>query len=800
MRVCSVLAHLLKSQLFRRCAISKPCRLLSTYVALAAVFAMSWHLPRLSAILLTVALLRIKFRRIKGTPTPIKAITTIIFLQSALLLISSFHNDEVEVLFDSPFQETQRAEVIARDHIVPPYKEEGVTAVVPFKTGIHFLKQTLSVLDAQTLPLEEIVVVADHVSMLDSYQLSRACDDTRRTPCRIVHLPSSVSGLPAARNHGLEQVITRFVLFVDADDYVSLTSVETGVLYTLTHSNKICALKGWTIGFGYKSYVWGKWFDSEGCIDTNCVTSTSLQQTDILRQAGGYDENLTVGLEDWKLWKTYMTMSCSVVQLGIDFDWYRQRPPYMNQWWRANEQSVTTEINQEFQSLPLRFDPRPEFQANPDFTWRTNLTLDGNQNVVFDRFRERGLHRARYSSSSKYRVLIVSPWIRTGGADEVSNKVINALLRENIQVTVVTLISGMSHPTAKFRVAAHDVLYLADACPTVLILSCLQYVIESRRITSVISSNSQLFYYALPSLYTWNKDVLFYSLDHMPEPHWRDGGHARSTAENTQYFSGGHIVISNDLKIWLSRWAPESHIYECRNGVETVKGHAMIKARNRKALTREHDIPIQTVIFLFPHRLEYQKNPLLAVEITKHVSARLKQPVFLLFSGDGSLRDEVNHAAQLAGINFAMKGTVTHDTSLKYISGADFILQPSESEGLSLVTLEALSFGTIVVSTNVGAQREALDGIYPFASGQNTSQSASDIIIDILSWSKVERKRAVTLGLERIMKNFSVETFSECIVGSILEPKNINRAKPVSSEIASAIWMSGVAQFMHREA
>ena len=96
-------------------------------------------------------------------------------------------------------------------------------------------------------------------------------------------------GASWARNRGLEQVATDFVVFLDADDWIAPTFVER-------------TLAAWQTG----RYVYSDWWQGEtpkfapACpfVNKTWHVVTTLLRTEDVRQHGGFDETLTIGGED----------------------------------------------------------------------------------------------------------------------------------------------------------------------------------------------------------------------------------------------------------------------------------------------------------------------------------------------------------------------------------------------------------------------------------------------------------------------------------------------------------------------
>lgn len=145
-----------------------------------------------------------------------------------------------------------------------------------------------------------IVPVAPHHEALSQ----RAVDSVNAQTVRcepVVIVDHDRRGPGWARNRGVEQVTTPFVVFLDADDWLEPTFVETCLRY-----------------YQRGQYVYTDWLrDGKTMVTPDCVewktgrwhTVTTLFPTELFRALGGFDETLTA-IED-----TAFYMRCN--SLGI---------------------------------------------------------------------------------------------------------------------------------------------------------------------------------------------------------------------------------------------------------------------------------------------------------------------------------------------------------------------------------------------------------------------------------------------------------------------------------------------------
>ena len=114
-----------------------------------------------------------------------------------------------------------------------------ITIIVPVYNVQAYLPTCIDSLLAQTYKNLEIILVDD--GSTDS--CDTICDNYAKHDKRITVIHKKNSGLSAARNTGIDKANGRYVMFVDADDYMSTDAVE--VLERLMRDTKVeisCAL------------------------------------------------------------------------------------------------------------------------------------------------------------------------------------------------------------------------------------------------------------------------------------------------------------------------------------------------------------------------------------------------------------------------------------------------------------------------------------------------------------------------------------------------------------------------------
>lgn len=207
-------------------------------------------------------------------------------------------------------------------------------------------------------------------------------------------------------------------------------------------------------------------------------------------------------------------------------------------------------------------------------------------------------------------------------------------------------------------------------------------------------------YEALPAIKLQFPHILVADTTHIIEH--KDGGFARISGIFTNYIDCHH-VISKDLQSYLTNefdaWGRTELGYLHRGG----------EPPEHPRLT-EID-PSKPIRFGFIGRMEQQKRPLLfvyaAAALEKALKARGLSARFSMM-GNGSHLAPVKTLVKRLGLQDVVEFKPPSFGAERFLKDVDCHLLSSENEGLALVIFEALSSGTFVLASDVGAHREAL--------------------------------------------------------------------------------------------
>jgi glycosyltransferase involved in cell wall biosynthesis len=658
-----------------------------------------------------------------------------------------------------------------------------------FNTGTIFHETARSVL-GQSLQNFEWIIVNDGSSDPEALAV---LDEYRDRDPRIRVLDHRVNhGLPAARNTGFRAARAPLVFQIDADDLIEPTTLEKCAWYLASRPGA-AFVKGWSVGFGADEYLWTKGFhDGPAFLDDNLATATAMIRRQVHLEAGGCDETIRAGMEDWDFWVRCASLGHWGGTIPEYLDWYRRRDNQHDDWanlkneqnrrsFRARLCALYPALFEEggFPSLPPHW-PMPLEQVPVDAPFSNPLAKD------------------------RARLLLIVPWLRMGGADRFNLDLIRFLTSAaagNWEVTIATTSSG--HPWLPQAAAiTPDVFCMDHFLRAADYPRFLRGLIESRKPDVVMVSNAELGYQLLPFLRAHCPGPAYVDFNHMEEPHWRSGGHPRSGIAMQEQLDL-NIVVSEHLKTWMvQRGADSTRIEVCYINADTglFRPDESLRAREREKLA----IGPGEAVILYAARFCAQKQPMVFAEsiarLRDLIGGLRDRPAFtVLIAGDGEDRDAL--VARLSDLGLlrqddepdpsrpvVMLGAVPPERMPAIMAASDIFFLPSMWEGIALSIYEAMSAGLAVVGAAVGGQRELVTPetgllldrpLHP--DGTNDLESEAErysmALLDLL---KDGRKRAAigAAARQRIESHFELANMGGRMLDLLAHARDLRDSSP----------------------
>lgn len=169
----------------------------------------------------------------------------------------------------------------------------AVSVVVPCYNGARFIDQLMVTLAAQTFRDFETIIVDD-----GSGEETRAKLVTLGSAAQVIHQVNQGPG--AARNTGIKAARAGIILALDCDDQLDPTYLEETVAAMQAASADVGFLFTHERMSGLRQGVEPRYFKLFDQLFINRVPSCLMMRKDAWRKAGGYDDAMREGYEDWE--------------------------------------------------------------------------------------------------------------------------------------------------------------------------------------------------------------------------------------------------------------------------------------------------------------------------------------------------------------------------------------------------------------------------------------------------------------------------------------------------------------------
>lgn len=301
------------------------------------------------------------------------------------------------------------------------------------------------------------------------------------------------------------------------------------------------------------------------------------------------------------------------------------------------------------------------------------------------------------SIASHENILIGLHWLDVGGAESFA--VESTELAHQMGKNIYIVASHLSRPFYKSRLEKISNIYEIDRqIPLKYRLLFINSLIRKHNISLIHNHHSVHVYESLPLLKFNHPDLKVIDSIHIDEKNRFQGGFPRLSIIWSNYIDAHHTISQRLKKLLTSHGVHSDCVLHGHLGKNIGKSEmfSILEAKNK-------------INLCFVGRMSGQKRPLLALKLliwAVNYCRRNNIQVKVDIVGDGFYLDAFVRVISISGASsyFQMHPANTNVKSI--LEKADLLLLSSENEGITLVGYEAYSSGTLVVSTDVGAQDE----------------------------------------------------------------------------------------------
>ena len=433
-----------------------------------------------------------------------------------------------------------------------------------YNTGDWFV-ETFVALQAQSFQNWEWLIVDDGSPDFESV---RRLHDFAKTDERIKVIRQANGGTAAARNRGFHNSIGRYICLLDHDDMVEPTYLEKCIWF-LDSNPEFAFCNSFHVIFGEQTYLFTNGFErGKAFLQANSAPPISVIRRTAYAECGGFDESIRVLYEDWDFW-------LAMAKAGF---WGYTIPEYL-QWYRKlgsgrHEQILKSGYDNEdfarimrkkYEGLEKHF-PEPQRRHPQPF-----------ETIETKAFVSNPLGANPFGR----RVMFILPWMVTGGADRVNLDLIEGLVLKGHDVTICATLLADHLWEHQFSQFTPDIFVLPNILRESDYPRFIAYLIQSRKIDTVVITGSTIGYQLLPYLRSVSPGVAFVDICHVEELHWLNGGHPRFGV-GYQDVLDLNIVTTRHLSEWMQeRGADESRIKVMYTGVRSAQASRTPEVRAR---------------------------------------------------------------------------------------------------------------------------------------------------------------------------------------------------------------------------
>ena len=569
-----------------------------------------------------------------------------------------------------------------------------ISIITPYFNGQDYIEETAKSVLRQTFSNFEWIIVDDGSSKEGKEKLQQI----EKMDSRIKVFTNSYSsrGPAQTRDFGIRNSAksSKYIVFLDADDLYNKTFLECSYWTLETHPEA-----SWTytdsVNFGAKNFLWRKWYDVEWELRENILlVSACVRKADLI-EVGGFELKEKKVYEDWYLWIKLIKAGKFPVRMNSLLTYYRQK----------KGTSELKSSNEENKKNALRIIE----EAKRDIVDYKDAIQFPKYDYNWEEIKDEIIKIKDTQKSNKINILMIIPWMVTGGADRFNLDLIKRMDRKKFSFTIISTMPSKNEWRRQFEKYAtiYDLTTFLEMKDWI---GFINYIIKKNNIKLIFNSNSEFGYRILPYLKAKYPQIPITDFVHMEEWYMKNGGFSRDSSIMQNVIDKTFTCNENSRNIFINYFKRnESEIKTIYIGVDEKKfdpqkynKEEIIDKINDKRLSRDK------IIISYICRIAEQKRPYLMLEVVKKL-AEIRENFVVVVAGEGSLLNGLKKIVKKEKLDdfFVFVGNKKNTEEIYAIS--DLTLNTSIKEGLALTSYESLAMGVPVVSSDVGGQKELIN-------------------------------------------------------------------------------------------
>lgn len=569
-----------------------------------------------------------------------------------------------------------------------------ISIITPYFNGQDYIEETAKSVLRQTFSNFEWIIVDDGSSKEGKEKLQQI----EKMDSRIKVFTNSYSsrGPAQTRDFGIRNSAksSKYIVFLDADDLYNKTFLECSYWTLETHPEA-----SWTytdsVNFGAKNFLWRKWYDVEWELRENILlVSACVRKADLI-EVGGFELKEKKVYEDWYLWIKLIKAGKFPVRMNSLLTYYRQK----------KGTSELKSSNEENKKNALRIIE----EAKRDIVDYKDAIQFPKYDYNWEEIKDEIIKIKDTQKSNKINILMIIPWMVTGGADRFNLDLIKRMDRKKFSFTIISTMPSKNEWRRQFEKYAtiYDLTTFLEMKDWI---GFINYIIKKNNIKLIFNSNSEFGYRILPYLKAKYPQIPITDFVHMEEWYMKNGGFSRDSSIMQNVIDKTFTCNENSRNIFINYFKRnESEIKTIYIGVDEKKfdpqkynKEEIIDKINDKRLSKDK------IIISYICRIAEQKRPYLMLEVVKKL-AEIRENFVVVVAGEGSLLNGLKKNVKKEKLDdfFVFVGNKKNTEEIYAIS--DLTLNTSIKEGLAITSYESLAMGVPVVSSDVGGQKELIN-------------------------------------------------------------------------------------------
>lgn len=566
--------------------------------------------------------------------------------------------------------ESKNNDIIQKKKLTKDYKEKTksqksvnpiISIITPYYNGQDYIDETAQSVLNQTFTnfewiivddasskqgkekLKEIEKLDDRIKVIETGGIKNEIvlneediDECKNPPSQNSQSKNSL-GPAGARDLGIRNSAksSKYIVFLDADDLYDKTYLECCYWTLETHPEA-----SWTytdsVNFGAKNFLWRKWYDVEWELKENILLVSACIRKKDLFEVGCFGIKEKKVYEDWYLWVKLIKAGKFPVRMSSLLTYYRQKKD-------SSELKASNESNRK-RALKIIEDAKrdivyykdgvqfpkydyswEEIEDEPRISEMQVLTKNSNPNI------------SRKAKNKKINILMIFPWMVTGGADRFNLNLVKKMDKRNFSFTIVTTLPNSNEWRRQFEKYAtvYDLTSFLDMKDWT---SFINYIINKNNINLIFNSNSEFGYKVLPYLKAKHSKIPICDFVHMEEWYIRNGGFSRDSSSVQNVIDKTFTCNENSRNVFINYFKrkPEE-IKTMYIGVDEKKFDP--EKFNRKDLINKFkygDNLKNKIIISYVCRIADQKRPYLFFEVIKKLT-EIRDDFVAIVAGDGPM-------------------------------------------------------------------------------------------------------------------------------------------------------------------